>query len=174
MLSNIVVILVVIAIAALWQLPFGDDRVEPHVRPPVATATIGEGDAAVPVGPGGAVLDWLPLPGEVRLPRLPIAEPPRKGELGGEVLEQARVLGAAPPALRPYIERSYYGDSGVDVELRAGVELRFGDATRLAEKWKVAVAVLADPQLTALDYVDLRAPRHPAVGGSGHALPPLP
>jgi hypothetical protein len=31
--------------------------------------------------------------------------------------------------------------------------------------------VLADPSLTALDYVDLTSPRRVAVGGSGHYLP---
>ncbi len=36
-----------------------------------------------------------------------------------------------------------------------------------------AAAVLADPSITALDYVDLHAPRRPAVGGSGHTLPPM-
>ena len=32
--------------------------------------------------------------------------------------------------------------------------------------------MLADPSITALDYVDLHAPRRPAVGGAGHVLPP--
>jgi cell division septal protein FtsQ len=70
--------------------------------------------------------------------------------------------------------RSFYGKSGIDVELRSGVELRFGDASRAAEKWRAAATVLADPAITALDYVDLQAPQRPAVYGSGHALPPVP
>ena len=74
------------------------------------------------------------------------------------MLEQAQVLGAAPTALRPYVERSYYGESGVDVELTSGIELRFGDASQARPKWKAAAAVLADPSMTALDYVDLHAP----------------
>ena len=90
------------------------------------------------------------------------------------MLQQARVLGAAPPALRPYLEGSLYGESGVDVELRSGIELRFGDASRVHEKWQAAAAVLANPSVTALDYVDLHVPGHPAVGGSGHALPAAP
>ena len=84
----------------------------------------------------------------------------------GHVLKQAQVLGAAPAALRPYVERSYYGESGVDVILTTGIELRFGDASQAKRKWKAAAAVLADPSVTALDYVDLHAPTHPAVGGS--------
>lgn len=172
--AGIVLILATIAVAAIWQLGFGDERVEPHVRLAAATAVIGEGEDAIAVGPDGAILEWLPLPEGVQLPALPISEPPAKGELGGQMLEQAQVLGAAPAVLRPYLERSYYGESGVDVELRAGIELRFGDVRQLKLKWKAAAAVLADPEVTALDYVDLRSPRHPALGGSGHTLPPLP
>jgi hypothetical protein len=90
------------------------------------------------------------------------------------MLEQARVLGAAPRALRPHIEASSYGESGVDVHLRSGIELRFGDAANAAEKWRAAAAVLADPSTIAADYVDLHAPSRPAVYGSGHILPSLP
>ena len=91
----------------------------------------------------------------------------------GPVLEQVRVLAAAPPALRPYVAGSYFGESGVDVELSSGIELRFGGAAEAARKWRAAAAVLADPSITALDYVDLSAQGAPAVGGSGHTLPPI-
>jgi hypothetical protein len=87
------------------------------------------------------------------------------------MLEQARVLGAAPEALRPCIEGSYYGESGVDVELRSGIEVRFGDATRAVEKWRAAVALLASPSVTTLDYVNVVSPSRPSTGGSGHTLP---
>ena len=100
---------------------------------------------------------------------LPLSEPPKSGRLAGPVLQQARVLGAAPPALRPYVDGSYYGESGVDVELTSGIELRFGDASQAAQKWKAAAAVLADPSITALDYVDLHAPAARLGGGT---LPP--
>jgi hypothetical protein len=167
-----------LVVALLLVLPYQflirGSTVAPQIAPPRATATIGEGPDAVAVGPDGTILGWLPLSDELQLPALPISVPPRKGQLGGEVLEQALVLGAAPASLRPYIERSYYGESGVDVELRGGIELRFGDATRLGEKWKAAAGVLANPEITELGYVDLRAPRRPAVGGSGHTLPAVP
>lgn len=155
----------------LFVLP--DSKAEPRLFLPRATATIGD-EEAVAVSADGEVLTWLTLPEEVQLPRLPLSTVPEKSRLGGPLLEQARVLGAAPAALRPYLESSDYGETGVDVELRSGIELGFGDATRLKEKWQAAAAVLADPAITALDYVDLRAPRRPAVGGSGHTLPPLP
>ncbi len=162
----------VVLIVAYW---FGvrDRTVGGEVLVPRATATIGSGADAVAVGPDGELLTWLPLSEDLQLPALPISTPPEGGELSGPVLRQAKVLGAAPAGLRPYLEGSYYGESGIDVKLRSGIELRFGDASQAAVKWKAAAAVLADPSVTALDYVDLHAPGRPAVGGSGHTLPPI-
>jgi len=168
-----VAFLVALAGALLYQFVLRGETAEPHVAVPPATATIGSGSDAIAVGPRGQILAWLPLPEGIQLPRLPLSAPPEKGWLSGPVLRQARVLGAAPATLRPYIESSYYGDSGVDVNLRSGVELRFGDASQADAKWKAAAAVLADPSITALDYVDLHAPRRPSTGGSGHTLPPV-
>lgn len=168
-----VALLAALAAGVYWFV-VRDTTVIGQLRTPRATATIGSGPDAIAVGADGRVLAWLRLPDEVRLPRLPLAEAPESGRLGGPVLQQARVLGAAPAALRPYVERSYYGESGVDVELRGGIELRFGDASRAAQKWRAAAAVLADPSIEALDYVDLHAPGRPAIGGSGHTLPPVP
>ena len=106
-------------------------------------------------------MPWFPLPDESALPQLPLSEPPKGNRLRGQALEQARVLGAAPAALRPYLASSRYGESGVDVETTSGIELRFGDSSQAARKWKAAVAVLADPDIEALDYVDLHAPAAP-------------
>jgi hypothetical protein len=162
-----------IAVGAFYWLAVRDSTVAAKLESSRATATIGTGSDAVAVGSNGQVLAWLPVPEDALLPYLPLSSVPEGGRLAGPALEQARVLGAAPAALRPYIERSYYGESGVDVELRSGIELRFGDASQATAKWKAAAAVLADPSITALDYVDLHAPRRPAVGGSGHTLPPI-
>ena len=168
------ILLVLAAGAALYEFRLRDTTVEPQLTLPQPTARIGTGSDAVGVGPDGAILDWLPPPEAEPLPQLPLSTPPRRGRLTGTMLQQARVLGAAPAPLRPYTYGSSYGESGVNVELRSGVELRFGDASRAAEKWRAAAAVLADPSIAGLDYVDLHAPRRPAVGGSGHTLPPVP
>jgi cell division septal protein FtsQ len=165
--------LVVIAAAAVYFFLIRDQRVAPTVMVPRPAATIGEGSEAVVVSATGAVVPWLPVPEEPPLPRLPLSEPPKSGQLAGPALEQARVLGAAPAALQPYIASSYYGESGVDVELTSGIELRFGDAAKAERKWKAVAAVLADPSITALDYVNVHSPSRPAVGGSGHLLPPV-
>jgi Cell division protein FtsQ len=159
---------------AVYLFLVRDTTTGPQVIVPRAVATIGSGAEAVAVGPDGQVLAWLPLSEEAQLPLLPLSEPPGNGQLGGLALQQVHVLAAAPTGLRPYIEASHYGESGVDVELSSGIELRFGDASQAEQKWRAAAAVLADPTVTELDYVDLHAPRRPAVGGSGHTLPPSP
>ncbi len=171
---GLLLVCVVIGIAALYQFAFRDKSVAPRLQLPPATATIGTGSEAIAVGPDGQILAWLPLSEDLQLPSLPLASPPKSGRLAGPALQQARVLGAAPAALRPYLASSYYGESGVDVELTSGIELRFGDASQAAAKWKAAAAILADPSITSLDYVALYAPGRPAVHGSGHTLPPVP
>jgi len=167
-------ILAVIAAGALYQFVLGDKTVTGAVLVPEAIATIGSGEGAVAVTASGAIVPWLPLPAEPRLPQLPLGEPPKSGHLAGSMLQQARVLGAAPVALRPYLAGSRYGESGVDVETTAGIELRFGDASQAARKWRAAAAVIADPAVTTLDYITLDAPGRASVGGSGHTLPSVP
>jgi hypothetical protein len=169
-----IVLLSVAALAAVYFLLIRDTVVTATLAVPEVTATIGSGEDAVAVLADGEVVPWLPLPQEPELPRLPLAEPPADGRLAGPALEQARVLGAAPDAIRPYLAGSSYGESGVSVETTAGIELRFGDGSQVRLKWKAAAAVLADPSIEALDYVDVHAPARPAIGGSGHTLPPAP
>ena len=174
LLRGVAVVLIVIAAGFVFQRLFGDEAILGAVRVPVPVATIGSGEEAKGVAADGEVVPWWPLSEEPVLPELPLTETPKGGRVKGPVLEQVRVLAAAPPALQPYLAGSYFGESGVDVETTAGIELRFGDASQVSSKWKAAAAVLADPEIEALDYVDLHAPAHPAIGGSGHTLPPSP
>lgn len=166
-----VVAIALVAVVAVYWLLVRDTTVTAKVHVPELTSMIGSGEDAVGVSSTGQVITFLQVPEEPPLPRLPLDEVPKNGHLAGPVLEQAKVLGAAPAALRPYVERSYYGESGVDVDLTSGIELRFGDASQAKLKWKAAAAILADPSITALDYVDLHAPGRPAYGGEGHLLP---
>jgi cell division septal protein FtsQ len=169
-----IVILAVIVVAFVYQRIFGSAPVTAHLVSSQPVAAIDSGEGAVAVADDGTVLTWLSVPEGSDLPRLPLASAPKGPRVQGPVLEQVRVLAAAPAALRPYIEGSYFGESGVDVTLSSGVELRFGDSTQAARKWRAAAAVLADPSVTTLDYVDLHAPARPSIGGSGHTLPPIP
>ncbi len=162
-----------VALAAWWFV-LRQQTVEARVLVPKPVATIGEGTEAIGVSRNGALVRWLPLPDDPPLPRLPLDEPPKGGRLGGPVLEQVRVLAAVPEPLRPYLSRSYFGETGVEVELTTGVELRFGDGAQAGRKWRAAAAVLANPEISALDYVNVTAPSRPAYGGSEHELPPAP
>jgi hypothetical protein len=174
-----VIALVIVAAAAVYLFFVRDSTVTAtlYVPQPAATlgaAAIGGGEDTVVVDGDGRPIPWYRVGEATELPALPEVELPENGRLAGPMLEQARVLGAAPAELRPYLERSYYGEGGVDVILDSGIELRFGDASQAQAKWRAAVAVLADPTIVALDYVDLHAPSRPAKEGESHVLPPLP
>lgn len=162
--------LVAVAVGIYWFV-LRDSTVVARVHVPILSSKIETEDEVVGVSSTGEIVRVLPLSENRPLPRLSLTEVPKGHRLAGHPLEQARVLGATPPTLRPYVERSYYGESGVDVILTSGIELRFGDDSQAARKWKAAAAVLADPSVTTLDYVDLHAPNHVAIHGTGHTLP---
>jgi cell division protein FtsQ len=169
-----IVVLAVIAILAIYHFVFATKTVTATLTVPAPVAAIGVGSGAVGVDSTGKVLTTLPAPEEGSLPLLPASEPPKGGQLQGPMLEQVRILAAAPAGLRPYLaSTSYREPDGVGVELSSGIEILFGDATQARLKWRSASAVLADPSTETLDYVDVQAPRRPAVGGSGHILPPV-
>ena len=169
-----VLAVVLVAAAAVYWFFVRDTAVAPRLQSLALAATIGSGEDAVPVSADGRILRWLVLPEDLELPLLPLGEPPQGERVKGPMLQQARVLGAVPPMLRPYVVGSRYGESGVIVELSSGIELRFGDASQAARKWKAAAAVLADPTTEALDGIDLNSPSRPATYGEGHLLPPVP
>jgi hypothetical protein len=166
-------IVLVIIIAFLYQRVFGGTTMEPHLVSSEPVAVIGSGSEAVAVADDGTVLTWLALPEDSKLPRLSLSSAPKGQRVEGPVLEQVRVLAATPSVLRPYLAGSSFGESGVEVELSSGIELRFGSASEAGRKWRAAAALLADPSITTLDYVNLLAPGHPTYGGSGHTLPPV-
>jgi hypothetical protein len=163
----------ILGLLGYWFL-FREKTVEAQLQVPKLAATIGEGSEAVGVAGNGAVVRWLPLPEGPPLPQLPLDEVPKGGRVQGPVLEQVRILAAVPKDLSPYVESSYFGESGVNVNLTTGIELRFGDATQAGKKWRAAAAVLADPSVTAPTYVDLHAPNRPSFDDSGAELPPPP
>lgn len=143
-------------------------------RPPVLLATQGDVNsdpsAMLPVTGDGSVLPGVDL-GDEKLPVIHVDKLPASGPLTGEGLEMALVAGAAPEALQPLIRQvAWEGTDGVQVVLRGGIPLRFGGSERAADKWAAAAAILADPEITSLTYIDLRVPDRPAVGGA--AAPP--
>ena len=140
-------------------------------RRPVAV--LGDGADAVVVAGDGTLLRGLAVE-EGELPALSAADAPRRERLAGPRLGEAQILGAAPDALLSHVDGVATDSGGPVVTLANGIELLFGTPWRAAEKWRAAAAVLADPGLTALDYVDLSSPHRVAVGGAGHYLPVVP
>jgi len=139
------------------------------VEESVPVGVVGESEA--PVAADGTLLPGVEVkPGE--LPAIDAAAAdgtPALDEAGGE---QAAVLGATPQPLVAQVERSELTDEGIVVELTGGISLRFGDASRAAAKWAAAARILADPSISALDYIDLRVPDRPAVGGAAPVAAP--
>lgn len=133
-------------------------------RVPVLVASEGE-HRRVPVAADGSVLPGLDVDGST-LPVLKLDDVPESGPLGGEPLAEARVIGAAPPPLRPQLEgATTTQDEGIVVTTRQGIELRFGTPSEARAKWAAVSAVLADPNVTSLEYLDVRVPSRPAIGG---------
>ncbi len=171
------VVVIVLAVAVYWFFLRSDSSPEAApAAPPHAVARIGEGSKAVAVDQRGNLAPQLKLPKKPPLPLLPLKAPPKGGRVKGPVLEEVEVLLAAPSALMPYLAATSFDkkEGGVTVETTSGIELRFGDASQAKKKWEAAVAIIADPSITALDYVDLEAPSRPSYLEGEHELPPAP
>ena len=137
-------------------------------RPPVLVATAGV--RALPVAGDGTVLAGVDASGE-QIPEVGVGELPAQGKLKGDALEVALVMGAAPkPLLELVDDVTFGGTEGVTVTLRGDVPVHFGGAEDAADKWAAAAAVLADPSVDTLSYLDVRVAERPAVGGAAPAV----
>lgn len=161
-----------IAIAVYWFALRGSSTPTAEAKPPQPVAQIGEGKTAIVVGDDGKLIGAASGKAKTHLAVLPLKQRPRGDRVRGHVLEEVHVVAAAPKALRRYIATTGYGETGVHVEFNSGIEIRFGDAREATRKWNAAAAVLADPSVTLLSYVDVEAPTRPTKGGESHELPP--
>lgn len=144
-------------------------RIEITERPPAMLVTAGGEE--VPAAGDGTLLGDVPVDDDDHLPLLEIGQIPPTGRLDGGALDRALVLGAVPGPLRPLIENVDESDDyGIVVVLRGGIPVRFGSSADAPVKWAAAAAVLADPKLDGLTYVDVRVPQRAAAGGA--AAPP--
>lgn len=174
-MKRIALVLVAVAIAAVavyWFALRGSSTTTAEAQPPRAVAQIGEGKRVILVGDDGRVMGGARGDSKKQLPVLGLKERPKGNHVKGHVREEVNVLAAAPKALRHYIATTDYGKHGVEIEFNSGIEIRFGDDRQAAKKWKAAAAMLADPSVTLLSYVDVAAPTRPTVGGEEHELPP--
>ena len=142
-------------------------RIEVTERPPAML--VDTGGQRIPVAADGTLLTGVEVSGDEsdRLPVLESGRAPGGAKLDGDLLQEALIAGAAPKPLAPLIEKVRDDDEyGVEVILRGGIPVRFGGGSRAAEKWAAAAAVLADPKLDSLTYLDVRVPERPAAGGA--------
>ncbi len=151
-------------VASVSADPSFPNGLEIHVTERRSAAVIGSESRAVPVAADGTVLDGLGKPSS-DLPAIP-GTAPNSGRLTGVKRQEAIVLGAAPAPLRPEIASAASGNEGIKARLTGGIEIVFGDSSRADAKWAAAARVLADPGLTSVGYVDVRAPERPAAGGA--------
>jgi cell division septal protein FtsQ len=162
---------VIVAVAVYWLALRDTSATTAAARSPRAVAQIGEGKQVIVVAGDGTLMG--PAAGtKSHLPVLPVDKRPKGDRVRGHVREEVEVLAAAPDALRRHVAKTDYGKSGVEVEFDSGIEIRFGDDRGAARKWKAAAAVLADPSVTLLSYVNVASPNRPAVHGETHELPP--
>jgi cell division protein FtsQ len=140
-------------------------RIEVTERPPALVAESGGERTAIAAD--GTVLAGVSVADDEQLPVLELDRAPA-GALEGEPLQQALILGATPEPLRPLVHAvGIDPDYGVEVTLRGGIPVRFGNGAAATEKWAAAAAVLASPKLDALTYLDVRVPERPTAGGNG-------
>ncbi len=162
--------LALIAVAVYWFALRSSSTPAAQARPPQPVAQIDAGKTVIVVGDDGRLMGSASGKSKSRLPVLPLKGRPKKNRIGGHVLEQVKILAAAPAALRPYLATTAYGKSGVEVVTTAGIEIRFGDEREASRKWEAAAAMLADPSVRLLSYVDVEAPSRPTIGGEEHEL----
>ncbi len=133
-----------------------------HERTPVGALVAPGGTVAV--ADDGVLLAGVPTAG------LPVVELSRlisgRRVTGGVAAEQVALLASAPSALRRDITQVTAGPDGLTAFLRAGPQLRFGDASRLAAKWVAAERVLRDPEAAGAAYIDVSIPERPASGSA--------
>jgi cell division protein FtsQ len=74
------------------------------------------------------------------------------------------VMGAAPRALRAYVQGVDFGPDGLRVNIKNGPLLELGDASRARAKWIAIARILADPRSAGASYLDVRVPERPVAG----------
>ena len=128
-------------------------------------ALLVSGEKRIPVAGDGSVLAGLPTEGS--LPEIHTAVPIPPAQLEpGATLDAARVAGGAPASLVSRLDEVEREDErGLVVSVEDGPELIFGNTDRLTAKWAAAIRVLADPDASGAEYLDLRLPERPAAGG---------
>ena len=156
----------VVAIQTETDFPHGL-TVEVTGRPPVLVAS--DGGPEIPVAADGTLLHGVDT-SDAGLPAIEVESLPAPGRLEGEPLALAKVAGAAPEPLRPLIEGMIVdAGEGIEVTLKGGIPVKFGDPDASGRKWTAVSAILANPQVKTFTHLDVRVPGRPSIGGAAPA-----
>ena len=135
-----------------------------HVVPHVPVGVLVAGGRRLAVAGDGTILRGETTTGLAAIPTATVPGGSHVSDL--RVLAAVKILDRAPEPLRVRVIRVGGGGAhGLTVKLKAGPDLYFGDAQRLAAKWAAAARVLADPSSEGASYVDVRIPERPVAGG---------
>jgi len=157
----------VVAIQTETDFPHGL-TVEVTGRPPVLNVS-DDGGPAIPVAADGTLLHGVDT-SDAGLPAIEVEALPAQGKLEGEPLALAKVAGAAPGPLRPLIEDlAVDAGEGIEVTLKGGIPVKFGDPDAAGKKWTAVSAILASPQVKTFTHLDVRVPGRPSIGGAAPA-----
>ena len=152
------------AVAALSAAPgFPHSlRIAVTQQQPVAALLVGGTRTAISAG--GIVLGTALISSSLPTVADDVAPGPGSKVSNTLVLQALSVLGAAPRAFDRVAEKAYFSARGLTVQMRDGLLVYFGDATRPHAKWLALASVLADKSSEGAIYVDVRLPGKPAAG----------
>jgi cell division protein FtsQ len=148
-------------------------RIHVVEQPPVAVLVAGvqagsgsTGGDSTAVAADGAVLGATLVSTSLPVIHISAATLPGPGGHvnGAAVRAELTVLGAAPGTLLGWVQHVFMGPEGLTVEMRDGLSIYFGNATRPHAKWLAAARVLSDHSSAGASYVDVRLPERPAAG----------
>jgi cell division protein FtsQ len=99
------------------------------------------------------------------LPVITLAVVPGGTHVTGYVLSEVQLLAAAPYALLAKVASvSDANPHGLEVKLRNGPDIYFGDSTQPEAKWTAAAEVLGDGGSAGATYIDVTVPSRPVAG----------
>ena len=131
------------------------------VTPRVPVAVAGTGADAVTIDRSGQVIGAITGPRV--LPSLELA-PPRVGQTVSAPWRSALVVVADLPApLRAEVTSARVGSNGIELILRGGIEVRFGDGSRLRAKSVALQALLDQAGRSSIQRIDVRVPANPSL-----------
>lgn len=155
---------------AIERLPWVDSAsvvrrwpgtLEIRVTARVPIAVVGAGAAAVGVDRVGRSIG--PAPAGTTLPVLGLPAVPTGRTVPASWRPALTVIAGLPADLRTEVTEGRVDREGIELVLRDGIQVRFGDASRLRAKGVALRALLDRAGRSSIDGIDLRVPAAPSL-----------